>query len=392
MTPQYKVAVTTLTSAAVVVLIVLGVSLQWYVGVTITAVLVCCAVAALVALAVDRHDRQLMEQRNLYVPPPPPPPAAAEPAIYQVVVQEVNLASAWPDYEFLFGATVYWRTVGNPTPTPHVRPGALAVDAIIRRAAKAAEVEQPGMAVRLQHRLDDLLGVVEHDPSGRVEAWADQVRTSLSEADVNRLRTLSDIRKDKAVWEHKRNYECDRREYLTEDVLKSTSSALVWWLSRNESNVTGAVELIGTMARLSAAARDEDVPERFRHLVPASALPDPDAGQPRFATVGSDGAGQPFAVDFALFNGGRSAIDLVTALMGALHLDDGQRALFAARMVREIEAIGDEATAEQVRSRFDVISERTIVDPERPEPESANQAQEHGTPETVVPETQTPED
>jgi hypothetical protein len=384
MTSQHKVAVATWTSVAVIALIVLGVSLRWPAVATVTVVLVCCAGAALIALAVDRHDRA--SRHDVHLPPPPPVPEP-QPATYQVVVQDINLRSAWPDYEFLFGATVYWRAAGSPLPNPHVRPGAVAVEAIIRRAADAAAFEEPGMAVRLRHRLDDLLGVVERDPSGRVEAWADQVRTSLSEADANRLRTLSDMRKDKAVWERNRDYECDRREYLTEDVLKSTGSALVWWLSRNESNVAGAAELIGTMARLSSAVRDEDVPERFRHLVPPSARPDPESG-PRFSTVGSDGAGQPFTLDLTQFTGARSAVDLVTALMGALRLDDEQRALFAARVAMVIETTGDEVTAEQVRERFDVIGEPLTVDAEFPADEDTVEPQPTDAPEAMAQEPQ----
>ena len=76
-----------------------------------------------------------------------------------------------------------------------------------------------------------MLGVVQHDRSGRIEVWADQVRRSLPETDVQRLHALSDVRKDQAVWEHQRRFECDKREYLTEDVLRSTGTALVWWLS-----------------------------------------------------------------------------------------------------------------------------------------------------------------
>jgi hypothetical protein len=373
-TSQRKVVLPVVTGVVAVVLILLGVSLRWAPWVTILTVLVCLAVGALVYLAVSRP-----EQQTIYVPPPPAP--EPQPPVQMVSVQGINLASAWPDYEFLLDATVYWRSVGNPTATTHVRPGARGIDTIIERAARVAATEPPGMAVRLQHRLNDVLGVVQHDQSGRIETWADNVRISLFDADAQRLRTLSDIRKDKTVWEHQRRFECDRREYLTEDVLRSTGSALVWWLSRNESDVTAAADLIGTMARLSAAAKDEDVPELFRHLLPPSLLP-PEPEQPRFAALGSDGAGQPSMFDFAQLNGARSAVDLVTALMGALGLDDEQRVLFAARVAADIESTGDAAAAEQVRQRFDVISDQFTVDQESGEDlENGSERGAHAWPE-----------
>lgn len=361
MTSRNKIVVA-VVAASTIVLIVLGASLRWSAWITILAFVICCAVGAVVSLALGLGDRRPVPQQPVVLPPPPVP--EPQQVVQTAVVEGINLASAWPDYEFIFHGIVYWRSAGIPMATPHVRPGALAIDTIIRRAARVAAEEPPDMVIRLQHRLNDVLGVIEADPSGRVETWADRVQTTLLEADAVRLRTLSNIRKDEAVWEHQRRQECDRRQYLTEDVLKSTGSALVWWLSRNESNVVGAVDLIGTMARLTAAAKDEDVPELFRHLLPPSALPVTEPEQSRFAPIGSDGAGQAYTLDFGLFNGSRSAVDLVTALMGALDLDDEQRAQFAARVAADIEATGDAESAEQVRSRFDVITDQFAVDVE----------------------------
>lgn len=328
MTSQPKAIIPAVTGVVAIVAIFVAVGVGWPAWVTIVTALVICAVGALIYLAVV-PGRQPVQQ-EIFVPPPPAP--EPPPAVQIDVVQGVNLASALPDYEFILDATVYWRMVATPTSTPHLRPGARAIDTIIERAATVAATEQPGMAVRLQHRLNDVLGVVQHDRSGRLEVWADQVRTVLSETDAQRLRTLSDVRKDQAVWEHQRRFECDKRQYLTEDVLRSTGIALVWWLSRNESDVTKAAELIGTMAKLSSAAKDED-----------------------FSAIGSDGAGQPF--DLMQLNGSRSPVDLVTALMGALGLDDEQRALFAARVATDIASTGDAAAAEQIRLRFDVITD-----------------------------------
>jgi hypothetical protein len=386
MTSRNKI-VAAVVAASTIALIVLGAGLRWPAWVTILAFLVCCAAGALVSFALGRGDRRPVPQQTIALPPPVPEP---QQVVQSVIVEGINLASAWPDYEFIFHGIIYWRSAGGPTMMPHVRPGALAIDTIIRRAARVAADEPPDMVIRLQHRLNDVLGVIEADPSGRVEAWADQVQTTLLEADAVRLRTLSNIRKDKAVWEHERRYECDRRLYLTEDVLRSTGSALVWWLSRNESNITGAVDLIGTMARLTAAAKDEDVPELFRHLLPPSILAAAEAEKPRFTTIGSDGAGQPYTLDFGLFNSSRSAVDLVTALMGALNLPDEQRAQFAARVATNIEATGDTESAEQVRSRFDVITDQ-FVDEEseivsRPEEDAGSTFADHPETGTSAPE------
>lgn len=356
MSSQRRIGSIVATAVVALVLIGVGIGLHWSPWIIVVVALVCCAFGALAHLAFNRVPPQ---------PAPLPPPLPAPeppPAVQMVSLQGVNLASAAPDYEFILDATVYWRPIGAPSASyPHVRPGARAIDAIIHRAADVAAGEEPGMAVRLQHRLNDVLGVAEADPTGRVEVWADQVRTSLSDADAQRLRTLADIRKDEAVWEHQRRFECDKREYLTEDVLRSTGSALVWWLSRNEADVTRAADLIPTMARLSAAARNEDIPTLFRHLLPADLLP-PEAS--RFAAAGSDGAGQPFG--FGFVGASRTAVEVLTELMNALRLDDEQRSLFAAQVAANVDAAGNMPAADEIRRRFDVI-----VDEPEPEPDAA---------------------
>jgi len=394
MTSRNKI-VAAIVAASTIVLIVVGVGLMWPAWVTIVVFLVCCAVGTLVSLALSRGDRRPVSEQTIVLPPPVVP--EPQQVVQTAIIEGVNLASAWPDYEFIFHAVIYWRSTGVPMTTPHVRPNALATDAIIRRAARVAAAEPPDMVIRLQHRLNEVLGVVEADPSRRVEAWADQVRTALLDDDAARLRTLSNIRKNKAVWEHERRYECDRRRYLAEDVLKSTGSALVWWLSRNETDINGAVNLIGTMARLTAAAKDEDVPELFRHLLPPSVLQAAEAERSRFATIGSDGAGQPYTLDFGLFNGSRSAVDVVTALMGALNLDDEQRAQFAARVAMDIEVTGHMEAAEQVRRRFDVITDEFAADAEstsasEPAEDDVLTYTEHAEAGTSAPATQDADD
>jgi hypothetical protein len=364
MTSRNKIAVAVVAVVTIVV-IVLSISLGWSAWITIVVFAACCAIGGLVSLIPGRNDRRHVPEPPVQLPPPVPEP---QQVVRTEVIEGINLASAWPDYEFNLRAIVHWRSTGLATQTPHVRPGAVAIETIIQRAARVASDASPDTVIRLQHLLNDVLGVIEPDPSGRVEAWADQVQTALLDEDAARLRALANIRKNKVLWEHERRYECDRRRYLADDVLKSTGSALVWWLSRNEANVNGAVDLIGNMARLTAAAKDEDIPELFRHLVPSSLLPTPEAERSHLPTIGSDGAGQPFTFDLGLFNSGRSAVDLVTALMDTLNMDDDQRAQFADRVAAGVEATGDVTSADEIRRRWDVLAEESAVDTESERP------------------------
>ena len=361
MTSKRKVVVPVVTAVVAVVAVIVGVALGWPAWATILIFMACCLAGLLVYRAVTRE--QIVRPQPVQLPPPPPAP---EPTVQVATVEGVNLASAWADYEFIFSATVYWRAIADPGTTPHVRPDARAVDTIIQRAAAIAVTEPPGMAARLRYRLNDALGEVQPDPSGRIGVWADQVYLALSEADVTRMRTMSDTRKDKEVWQYQRHFECDRRQYLAEDVLRSTGSALVWWLSNHDDEVEQAAGLIATMARLSAAAKDEDVPEQFQHLLSPSLLP---PERPLFATVGSDGAGQPTTLDLTSLATASSPIELVTRLMDLLNLDDDQRALFAARLADQIEMAGHTEVAALLRQRFDVVTEEPMAEtPENDEP------------------------
>jgi hypothetical protein len=118
-------------------------------------------------------------------------------------------------------------------------------------------------------------------------------------------------------------------------VLRSTGSALVWWLSKDDSDVRGATELIDTLAQLSAVARDEQ-------LIPA---------------LGSDGAGQPLGLDFTRFTSARTPVELVTALMDTLKLAEDQRLRFVDQVARNVANTGDARSAEQLREHFGLLTE-----------------------------------
>ncbi|MGH3870444.1 MAG: hypothetical protein ACRDSR_02850 [Pseudonocardiaceae bacterium] len=53
--------------------------------------------------------------------------------------------------------------------------------------------------------------------------------------------------------EHEHDHERRKRDYLRDDVLQNTGSAITWWLARKDNDVEDTVRLIGALAQLSAA-------------------------------------------------------------------------------------------------------------------------------------------
>ncbi|ACU76351.1 hypothetical protein Caci_7526 [Catenulispora acidiphila DSM 44928] len=179
----------------------------------------------------------------------------------------MRLRSAADGYDFRFAATVRWRESANMSPVAHSDLAAVARSAIIRRAADLLASRDPGEVALVEAELAGALGARLSDATGLLEAWAGDVSLTLSDADSERMRRLTEIRKDEQVWESEREYEKHRRAYLGGDVLKSAGSAVVWALARKEDSIERAVDLIGPLALLSAAANDTDVAPVFRHLV-----------------------------------------------------------------------------------------------------------------------------
>lgn len=292
----------------------------------------------------------------------------------QTLIIDVALPSAAAEYNFCFSATVYWRPAMGST-VWHADLRCLATDALIGRAQAITVVEQPSRVDVVQHRLAAVLGVAQRDVSNNVEAWAEQVTLTLSEADQLRLRKHSDVRKDRDIWEHERDHERSKREYLGNDVLKSTGSAVVWWLVQKDNDIEGAVRLIGALAQLSAAANETEIPELFRHLVPVSAL----SGQPSSESWDSD----------QQFSNGRPGRNGLDALMDVpLEIDVDQRPLFARRFARLVEIAGKAEEALEIRRRFD-----TAVAEEKPMdiPVSDEELPDRHTPEDQPPHKEPPE-
>ncbi|GAA2453896.1 hypothetical protein [Streptomyces macrosporus] len=261
-------------------------------------------------------------------------------------VTGVALPSLWEDYDFLFSATVRWCPTGAPSEEPVLNPAGLAVDAILDRARDITEKREPGRASLVQHELNGALGRMRPDATGSLHVMAESVTLVLPEHDRERLERLAAVRKDKAVWEHQRKHEQSKREYLGEDVLKDTGSAVVWWLAKNDEQVDKTVRDIGLLAQLASAANDTDVPERLRHLVP----------QPPRETTGAEASHLgDFASAAPSQDPGASTADRYDAFLRAMGLpeEDARRYLVTRHVAEAVKAQGLYETAEELLRRFD---------------------------------------
>lgn len=215
-----------------------------------------------------RPEKEPMYQSPLAYQPPLP--QAAPPASNPV--RGLVLPSAHQDYRFLLNATVLWRPSGVQG-VSHPRPVQLGIDAIRERAVTFAKRESAADVDLVAPRLAEDLGTPRTDRTGHLEVWAQDVVLTIPDDDRERLSRLARIRKDEEVWEYERAHERNKRAYLREDVLSSTGSAVVWWLARDTAQVEGTVSLIGTLAKLVAAAHDREVEPVFHTFV--NSLTDP---------------------------------------------------------------------------------------------------------------------
>ncbi|NEW72630.1 hypothetical protein G4H13_20025 [Streptomyces rapamycinicus] len=182
------------------------------------------------------------------------------------------------------------------------------------------------------------------EPTGHLQAMAEAITLTLSEHDQERLDSLASVRKDKAVWEHQRKYEQSKREYLGDDVLKDTGSAVVWWLAKNDDQVHKAVEDLGLLAQLTSAANDTDVPERLLHLL---SPPNTEDAEPEEAdSLGT--ADQPLGQT-------GSTADHFDAFLQGMGLDAGdvRRGILTRQIAEILVTQGRNETAEELLRRFD---------------------------------------
>lgn len=275
------------------------------------------------------------------------PPAPPTDRPYQETrVVDAALPSAADGYDFLFSATVWWRPVAERADRHDSASPALAVSTVVSRALQVVRHEEPGRASFARYLLDGELGVPLPDRSGRVEALAADVTLALAPADRERLRKLNDLRKDEEVWEYERQHERNKRRYLGDDVLKSAGSAVVWWLARHESEIEKAVDMIGPLAQIAAAANDEEVPELFRHLLvpPVGARSEATVGGPQWEEHGPTGGTFDREEEVGVS-------DRLLLLLGAVGLKPGmdEHTVFVHRVVRSLEAAGLHEAAEEIR-------------------------------------------
>lgn len=268
---------------------------------------------------------------------------------------DVLLPTSEPDYDFLFSARIRWCPVDGTPELPTAGQSGLAVSAVLARAREISAMHPPNRASLTQHELAGALSTMQPGPTDHVVAMATDVTLRLSEADATRLERLATVRKEKEVWAHEREYECDRREYLGKDVLKDTGTALVWWLTKHEDQLKQAVEEIGPLAQLSSAANNRDIPEQFVHMAPhPKPVPETDVAPPGARGEGSTGFEGATSAPAAP----RAPEECFGALLDSMrvpqsHGDSGVLARYFSEAAAEL---GYKDAADALRDRFDLFS------------------------------------
>jgi hypothetical protein len=313
---------------------------------------------------------------------PEPPTAPTEPPYQETRVIDAALSSATDGYDFLLSATVWWR------PIPDHFDGALsglAVSSIVRRAQDVVRSEEPGRASFARYLLEGELGALLADRSGRVKAMAADVTLALAPADRERLRKLNDLRKDEEIWEYERQHERNKRRYLGDDVLKSAGSAVVWWMARHENEIEKAVDMIGPLAQIAAAANDEEVPELFRHLLvpPVDARSEATVGGPLWD--GDSQRGGTFDREEEV--GVSDRLLLLLAAVG-LKPDMDEYTVLVHRVMRSLEATGLHEAADEIRRTLFPAPDEEEGEGEGPEGESSGEGDTTGpwSPRSPAPE------
>ncbi|MFI0230399.1 hypothetical protein [Streptomyces sp. NPDC017086] len=312
-----------------------------------------------------------------YEPVDPEPPAAPVEQPYQETrVTDATLPSARDGYDFLFSATVWWRPVPDHAGRSHDAFPAIAVSSVVSRAGEVVRHEDPGRAGFAQYLLDGELGVLLPDRNGRVQAFAADVTLTLAPADHERLRKLTDLRKEEEIWEYERQHERNKRHYLGDDVLKTAGSAVVWWLARHENEIEKAVDMIGPLAQIAAAANDEEVPELFRHLLvpPTGAQSESTIGGPPWDEGGL--GGEMFDREEEVGVSERLRLLLTAA---GLKPDMDGYTVFAHRVMRFLAAEGLDEAADDIRQAFGLAPEEGPEDePSGPDEEPEDEPSDEG--------------
>lgn len=314
---------------------------HWWVG-----VLVCAPVVAGGLLIKRRlEDSRLYEspESDLQEPPPPPPQPASTP------IPALALPSKDRDYRFLLHGTVLWLRSSSPAGMQTQHDRQVAIDAIRERATRFTRDVPASEFDLVGQRLATELSYPIADRNGELEVWARDVVLTLPESDLVRLRELADIRKDAELWEARRSKQRNVRDYLHEDVFTSTGSAVVWWLSHDETKIEETVGLIGKLAQLTAIANNREVDALSRPFVDGPGAFHADVAPP---SIGRNGG----------------ALDPVRQLM-ALTIPDStepERALMADQLATLVANLGADEVARQIRLAYNAPSfadEDTVPEP-----------------------------
>ncbi|WP_431781982.1 hypothetical protein [Streptomyces chumphonensis] len=270
-------------------------------------------------------------------------------------VSQVVLPSKWPDYDFVFSATVRWYLVDAPACAPVLNPAGLAVDAVLKRARAITEQREPIRVSLVEQELSGALSPMAPESTGHLQAMAQDIQVVLAQQDQERLDKLANVRKDEAVWAHQRKYEQSKRRYLGEDVLKDTGSAVVWWLTKNDEHVERTVNDLALLAQLTSAANDADIPERLRDLI-------------------SQQNGEPTASDFSGMEPSsvpqrqETATTRLSDFLDSVGFIDGdvRRPMLAAQIAGLIKEQNRHETAEEIQHHFDPPTSLAADDDEAP--------------------------
>ncbi|MFD7508272.1 hypothetical protein ACFV5N_02815 [Streptomyces sp. NPDC059853] len=322
MTSNHKTLMGYLTVLSVLLFLIIGISLDWpQWSWSILALTVLCTLAA---TATRTREEPSADAGYL------PQPSFDGPRYREHRVERVALPTAAPDYHVEFSATVRWYETGSGDGSPYPLDGAaLAAGSVIARAQAVTGRGHPSQVSLTQHLLSGELGVAAPDDRRLVVAMARDISLSLPGPDRERLEKLARVRKDEEVWEHERHHERSKRAYLGDDVLKDPGSALVWWLSRDESKLHETVDLIGLFTLLSAAANNQELPD---------------------AAASPLNPSEPVE-DTPLTESERTVVEALVDLMR--HADISvDNTLFIDRIIKILENSGRPAAAEEIRRAF----------------------------------------
>ncbi|MCP2166777.1 hypothetical protein [Goodfellowiella coeruleoviolacea] len=267
---------------------------------------------------------------------PPPAPVLD---IHRLAISGTPMRSSTEGCFFRFSCDVLWQSA-TAVGVGHARTGPTNPAAVAEHLIKQRAEAITSQSLLTDHefvcsRLQAELSVVWSDPTNQVRAMAENVRLYVSPSELQIVKHHLDLRRKWADREDQRAWERSQRAYLTQDVLTSTASTMVWWLSRHPDQVEQTARLIGVFAQLSAAANGTEVEPMFQHLVPA----------------GVDATGRPV---YQLDQTEQTWEDHLAAVAAEVFpgADPTTQPLFGHHLARLLESAGREDMAALVRDHF----------------------------------------